>query len=40
MDFSHFGKFPWGDLFIQTLGIVTAYFTGRYRSVSKKDDSK
>lgn len=30
-----FGAFPWGDIFAQTLGIVTAYFAGRYRKVSK-----
>lgn len=34
IDLGSFGKFPWQDLLIQTLGIATAYFTGRYRSTT------
>lgn len=30
-----FGKFPWGEIFINTLSVVMAYFTGRYRRVHK-----
>lgn len=38
MDFGSFGKFPWGEIAVQTLGIVMSYFAGRYRKivVSKK----
>ena len=30
------GKFPWGEILMQTLGVVTAYFAGRYRDKFKK----
>lgn len=43
IDLGGFGKFPWGEIATQTLGIVMAYFTGRYRSTAvnkkrRKDD--
>lgn len=31
----HFGAFPWGEIFTQTLTTVLAYFAGRYRKVTK-----
>jgi len=34
-DFGEFGKFPWGEIAANTLGIVMSYFAGRYRSISK-----
>jgi len=29
------GKFPWGEILQQTIGIVAAYFAGRYRVTTK-----
>jgi len=34
IDLGSFGKFPWGEIFNQTLGIVMSYFAGRYRSTT------
>lgn len=33
--FGEFGKFPWGEIFSQSLTVVLAYFAGRYRKVKK-----
>jgi len=30
-----FGSFPWHEIAITTLSTVLAYFTGRYRKVTK-----
>lgn len=35
-----FGKFPWMEIFTQTIGIVTAYFAGRYRITTKNKDRR
>lgn len=40
IDFGSFGKFPWGEIASNTLGIVMAYFAGRYRVVSKNKDRR
>jgi len=32
-----FGTFPWSEILMNTLGVVTAYFAGRYRDKLKKD---
>lgn len=32
------GKFPWMEILQTTLPTVLAYFAGRYRKVTKKDD--
>lgn len=45
IDFGSFGKFPWGEILANTLGVVMAYFAGRYKRISndqtrRKDDEK
>lgn len=41
--FSGLGKFPWGEILLNTIGTISGYFAGRYRSTTKnkarrKDD--
>lgn len=40
MGLEGFGKFPWGEILGQTLGIVMAYFAGRYRVTTKNKNRR